>query len=319
MRFFSAIVLGLSLAYSHSYTSPYPAISRGAAGRSPLFRHQASLAVSEPAVVHDVADSVSQKIQSVLGKADDLVLSRAMRFVNHAPVIVTLATLMSKLGATAQWRFGLDIAPSMLKLQAPAALGAVPTWVGYCLPIMVVSQCAAVARSALAADGDELSQADISALAVSNFAFTRAITDASPVNWALAAVATGYYARNGHGSEDASIKNLSIQVASSVSTAATVLAAASQLPNVVPFLAGQAELTGVLGLAAILGLATQDGNSEVKRIVNAAILGGILVSKIAGGALQLSTANLFSKGIVVTAAAAYVAAIAVDRARSAIW
>ncbi|CAB9497682.1 expressed unknown protein [Seminavis robusta] len=312
MRFttvFSLLLIAPSAAY-------VPIAPINAAVRSPLFRSPAALkasVVAEPAVVHDVADNVSGKIQSVLEKADDLVLSRAMRFVNHAPVIATLAAMISKLGST---KFGLDIAPSSLSLQAPAGLG-VPAWFGYCLPIMVVSQVAAVLRSALA-DNDELSQEDISALAVSNFALTRALTASTPANWMIAAVASGYYARNGHGSEDANIKNLSIQVASSVSTAAAVLGVTSQLPSVIPFLSGQEEATALLGLLAMLGLTTQDGNSKVKRVVNAAIVGGVLVSKVAGGALQLSMSNLLSKSIVVTAATAYVAAVAISRAQDAL-
>uniref|UniRef100_A0A7R9WGV8 Uncharacterized protein n=1 Tax=Pseudictyota dubia TaxID=2749911 RepID=A0A7R9WGV8_9STRA len=311
MRFTSVVSLCL-LAPAAAYVTVAPI---NAAARSPLFRPQASLkasVVSEPAVVHDFADNVSGKIQKVLEKADDLVISRAMRFVNHAPVIATLAAMIDKLGST---KFGLDIAPSALALQTPAGLG-VPGWFGYCLPIMVISQVAAVARSALA-DNDELSQEDISALAVSNFALTRALTAPSTTNWLIASVASGYYARNGHGSEDANIKNLSIQITSSVSTAAAVLAVAAQLPSVIPFLRGQEEATALLGLLAMLGLSTQDGNGKVKRVVNAAIVGGVLISKIAGGALELSMSNLVSKGIVVTAATAYVAAVAVSRAQDA--
>jgi hypothetical protein len=291
-----------------------PVTVPNAAFRSPLFRPtlRASV-VSEPAVIHDVADNVSGKIQSVLEKADDMVLKRAMRFVNHAPVIATLAAMISKLGST---KFGLDIAPSVLAITTPAGLG-VPAWFGYCLPIMVVSQVAAVARSALA-DKDELSQEDISALAVSNFALTRALTASTPANWVIAAVASGYYARNGHGSEQANIKNLSIQVASSVSTAAAVLGLTAQIPTVIPFLRGQEEATALIGLISMLGLTTQDGNSKVKRVVNAAIVGGVLLSKIAGGALNLSMSNLLSKSIVVTAATAYVAAVAISRAQDAL-
>ena len=308
MRFFSLLFLATA-------ANAYVPVTRPVASRSPLFRTQASIAVSESDAVNELSNGVSSKIESVLEKTDELFLTRAMRFVNHAPVIATLATMVDKLGGST--RFGLDIAPTALAFQGPAGLGAVPSWVGYCLPIMVVSQAAAIARSALS-DNDELSQADISAMAVSNFAFTRALTNPSPANWAIAAVASGYYARNGHGTESTSIKNLSIQVASSVSTAATVLAVSAQLPNVIPFLSGQQEVTAMLGLLGMLGLTTQDGNCNVKRVVNAAILGGILVSKIAGGALQLTRANLLSPGILVTASTAYVAAVAISRAQKAL-
>ena len=305
-----------SILFLATVASAYVPITRPvAAVRSPLFRPMASMAIQESSAINDIASDVSGKIGTVLEKTDDLLLSRAMRFVNHAPAIATLSAMIAKLGGSA--RFGLDIAPSALALSGPAGLGAVPSWVGYCLPLMVVTQAASIARSALS-DSDELSQSDISAMAVSNFAFTRALTCTSPTNWAIAAVASGYYNRNGHGSESTSIKNLSMQVASSVSTAATVLAVTAQLPSIIPFLKGQTEVTAMLGLLGMLGLTTQDGNSTVKRCVNAAILGGLLVSKVAGGALQLSKANLLSKGIVVTLSTAYVAAVAVSRAQQAI-
>lgn len=239
-----------------------------------------------------------------------------MRFVNHAPAWMTLGAMIKSLGGASN-RFGLDIAPSALKLGGPVALGSIPIWVGYVMPIMVVTQAAAIVRSALA-DNDELSQSDISSMAVSNVCLTRALSSPSPASWAVAAVASGYYARNGHGNEDANIKNLSIQVTSSVSTAAALLAASAQIPKLIPILSGQQELTAMVGLLGMLGLTTQDGNSTVKRTVNAVILGGLLISKLAGGALQLSKANLLSKGIVVTAGTAYTAIIALQRAKDSL-
>ena len=119
MRFSSTLFVSLALlvATSNGYAPRAPV---SAAARSPLF---ASI-VAEPAIAHDVADNVSSKIQTVLEKADDLLLNRAMRFVNHAPIIVTLTALLKQVGST---RFGLDIAPSALSIASPAGL-AVPTW-----------------------------------------------------------------------------------------------------------------------------------------------------------------------------------------------
>ena len=117
--------IGLIAEFKSTHNLPLPMT----AARSPLFRTQASLQVAEVDGFNDAADSVSDKIQSVLSKADDVILSRAMRFVNHAPVIATLGTMMCKMGAKAQWRFGLDIAPSTLSFSgvAGACFGAVGT------------------------------------------------------------------------------------------------------------------------------------------------------------------------------------------------
>lgn len=60
--------------YHHHVTTATTTSS--AASNSPLFR-RASL-VSEPDALHDLSDTVSSKLESVMEKADDLVLKRAM-------------------------------------------------------------------------------------------------------------------------------------------------------------------------------------------------------------------------------------------------
>ena len=105
---------------------------------------------------------------------------------------------------------------------------------------------------------------------------------------------------------------------SSVSTAAAVLAVSTNLPKWIPFLSGQPELTAVIGLLGLLGVTTGDGNGKVKKLVNGAIAGGMLLKAIAGGALSLTTKNILSTGFVVTAATAYVAAAALKRANDAL-
>jgi len=272
--------------------------------------HKSAL-VPEANVVNDFNSNISSKIATVLKKADGLVLGRAMRFVNHAPAIVTLKALLSALGST---KFGFDVSPSVLSIAAPAGIS-VPTWVGYAIPVLVVSQVAAVIRSSLA-DSDELSQADISAIAVSNFFLSTALTSPSPTNWAIAAVATGYSARNGKGSESPGIMNLSTQITASITSAAAVLGIASKIPSLIPFLAGQGEVTAIVGLFAYLGLVNREGSGTVKKTVNALVIGGALISTISGGALNMN--NLISVGSVVTVATTYVAAIAIDKARVAL-
>ena len=74
--------------------------------------------------------------------------------------------------------------------------------------------------------------------------------------------------------------------------------------------------TLVLWVMACLGLVTRDGNGKVKKVVNAAVMAGVMVSKIASGALNVS--NLLRPDTLVTAATAYVAVLAVDKARQAL-
>ena len=69
-RFSSVLLLACLLPFSTMAFAP-------AATKSPLFRPQASL-VSEPDAVHDLSDTISSKLESVMEKADDLVLKRAM-------------------------------------------------------------------------------------------------------------------------------------------------------------------------------------------------------------------------------------------------
>jgi hypothetical protein len=261
----------------------------------------------------EACDEVTSKIDTVLEKADDLVVSRLFRVVNHAPVFVTLGVLAKQLGS-AKW--GLDIAPGALSISSPTYL-AIPSWTGYVLRLIVFLQAASVAKSALANDHDDLSQDNISALAISNVALGRALASGSTVNWALAAIASGYGMRTGKSGGEATISTMAIQLTTAVATVATVMGGAAQLPSLVPFLANQAELTAGIGLAAFYTLATRGGNGKVKKVVNAAVAGGILWGRVAGGALALTMNNLVSVGTVVTAATAYVAYITIDTARTA--
>ena len=76
--------------------------------------------VPEPEALNDLAGKISNKVEQVMEKADDLVLKNVMRFVNHAPAIVTLGSLLNQLGST---KYGIDIAPSALSIAAPSGLG----------------------------------------------------------------------------------------------------------------------------------------------------------------------------------------------------
>jgi hypothetical protein len=265
--------------------------------------------------VAEGCDEVTGKLDTLLEKADNLVVSRLFRVVNHAPGYVTLGYLAKQLGST---KWGMDIAPGALSIASPAYL-AIPSWTGYVLRLIVFLQAASMAKSALANDTDDLSQADISALAVSNVALGRALAGGSAVNWAIAAIASGYGMRTGNSGGEATIQTMGIQLTTAVATVAAVMGAAAQLPSLVPFLANQAELTAGIGLAAFYCLATRGGNGKVKKVVNAVVSGGILAGRVAGGALALTMPNLLSVGTLVTAGTAYVSYISIDKARTALF
>jgi len=277
------------------------------------FRPNPSTTCSTNAIDEASADVVSTS-ENVLKRVDDLFLRRVVRVLNHAPVLVTLKALGEAAGSS---RFGVDAAASAFKTASPALLTA-PTWVNLIWPVICALQLASVAKSAQASDQDELSQGDITTMAASNFAATRAIQSATPLRWvAVTAVVSGYSARNG-GSSDINIHNAAMQLMSSMATVSTILGVANALPSLVPFLGGQAEIVAGLGLVAYYGLVTRSGNGAIRKLVNAGVIGGILWSKISGGAFALTRANLLNPGTLITVGTAYVALEAVKRAMDAI-
>lgn len=266
-------------------------------------------------VVTEVASDITSKTETVIGKADNMILKRAMRIVNHLPAVVTLKCFAEAAGSS---KYGVDIAASTFSYASPDLLS-VPTWLGNVWPVICVAQIASLAKSALASDSDEVDQGGISALAFANFGATKALTSATPLRWVLAtSILSGYSARNG-GDGDLTVHTAASQLMSSITTAMTILGGVAALPNLVPFLSGQPEILAGVGLAAFYSLATRDGNGLVKKIINAGVIGGILASKIAEGALKLTFDNLFSVGTLVTIGTAYVAYEALVRAKDALF
>ena len=262
-------------------------------------------------VVDDLCDDIVSKTESVVERVDSLVLKRAMRLVNHFPMYYTLKGFASAAGSS---MFGVDAAASAFSYSTPALL-ALPTWTGNVWRVACLFQVASLAKSALASDSDELSQSDITSMAATNFAATKALTSGS-LQWLVAtSVLSSYSARNG-ASSDLSIHNGAIQLVSSFTTATAILGITAAVPSIIPVLAGQEEILALIGLGGMYAAGTRSGNGQVKKVVNGLVAGGILWSKIAGGALNVN--NLLNLGTVITAGTAFVAYEVLTRAKNAL-
>jgi len=262
--------------------------------------------------VDDICTDVTSKTETLLGKLDEFVLNRAMRIVNHAPALYTLKELGAAAGSSS---YGIDAAASALSISAPAMLS-VPAWTGNALRIACIAQLASIAKSVLASE-DELDQGDITALTAANLVAAKAIS-AGGLKWtALTAAVTGYGARNG-ADDGFNIKTASMQVLSSFFAVSTIFGVVDAIPSYVPLLSGQTEVVAGLGLLAYYGASNRDGNSTTKKVINAAVIGGMLWSKVAGGALALTSSNLLQVGTLVTAGTAYVAYGAIMKAKAAL-
>lgn len=311
MRFLSfSVALLFALLKSSDAFAPHTK------ARQPDVRILGKLEAAEVTALTDATNTVADKVDDVLERADELILRRAMRVVNTVPALYTLSELAKAAGSV---NFGIDIAPSVLSIAAPAGLE-LPMWIGYALPLIVVSQVASLAKSALAENNDELSQSQISQLLVSNVCLARAVTSPSLLNWAVVSVVAGFAARNNKDSGDWNIHNASTQVTASVATVATVLALANKVPEVLPMLSAQAGLPQVVsaaaGLIGLYGLVTRNGNNKTRKVVHAIVTTGIVVGKVTQGALNIN--NLANLGTAIFAGSAYVGWVAFDKARKAL-
>lgn len=251
-----------------------------------------------------------------VGKADDVVLNRVMRVVDHAPALFTLKALADAGGISASMS-GITSNPEAFTGVATALT--VPTWTYNVWAAACIFQALSLAKSALASDGNELSQADITAITAANFFATRAIGSASPLrDTVLTALVTGYAVRNGSAGGDATIHSASLQLMSSFTTVLSVLGLVDVIASKIPILSGAESVIGWVGIAAYYVMATRDGNGTVKKTVNAGILGGMLVNALKGGLdLSLNVGSLIANiGVLGTA---YVAYESINRLRKAVF
>lgn len=237
----------------------------------------------------DAAEKIVSTTEEYVGKADDIVLKRVMRVVDHAPAFVTLKALadaggisasMSGIACNAEAFAGLSTA-----LSVPTACFNV--WTAVC-----AFQALSLAKSALASDGNELSQADITAMTAANWVAARAVGSSNPLrDTLLTALFSGFAVRNGSAGGDATIHSAALQLMSSFTTVLAVLGLVSTVASKIPIVSDNANVIKLLGIASYYIMVTREGNGTVKKTVNAGILGGMLVAAIKSGVSVAFTAE----------------------------
>jgi hypothetical protein len=263
--------------------------------------------------LNETCTDISDKTEEYVEKADSLIIDRVVRVMNHAPVLVTLMALADKTG--------MSISPDGFSAAPEAFEGLtgdleIPGWCYNVWAIAAFLQLGSVARSVLA-DSDELSQNDITAAAVTNYAVARMIGSTNALlDTIIVALLAGHAMRSGSAG-DVTIHNASVQLVSAFTTTVAVLGVVAAIASRIPILKdidATGPLTAVIAMHAITN---RSGNGQVKEVVNGAILGGMALSAIRGGiSLDLDVDNILS--LVTTAGLLYVAYSAVDNARTAL-
>jgi hypothetical protein len=261
----------------------------------------------------DACEKVVSKTEEVIEKADNLVLSRVMRVVDHAPILFSLKCLADKAGMAVA-KSGIVASPSSFTGLGTAI--AVPTWCFNIWALVAVTQLASVAKSALAEGGNELTQKDITSTTIANVLASRAVGSANPLrDTALTAIVSGYALRKNSGDGAVNIHKAAMQLMSSFTTVLAVLGAVSTVAGKFSFV--NAQVTSILGIASYYAMATRDGNGTVKKAVNAGIIGGVVYARLAAGvALSMDVASIVTGA--TTVGMAYVAYGAVNRLRTAV-
>lgn len=252
-----------------------------------------------------------------------MVLNRAMRIVDHAPAFFTLKALADAAGVE------LGLSPAAITALLTGTLDfscgvttamAVPGFMySTVTKAYILFAALSLAKSALASDSNELSQADITAATAANFVATRAINSANGLrDTTILAIVSGYALRNGSASGDPTIHNIAPQLLSSFSTVLAILALVSAVAGKIPMVADCSQLVELLGVGAYYAMVNRGGNGTVKKAVNAGVLGGMLVHALQNGVtFGLNLSSLM--GNVVLAAGAFVTYQAVDSLRNAIF
>ncbi|KAL7498731.1 hypothetical protein ACHAWT_006706 [Skeletonema menzelii] len=270
------------------------------------------------APIDGVGEKVIDTTEEYVKKADDVILGRVMRIMDHAPAFVTLKTLADAGGISASLS-SIVSHPETFKAAGLDMALDVPTMSFEIWTLICIFQALSLAKSALANNGNELSQSDITALAMSNWVAARAIGSENPLlDTIIVALVSGYALRNnGNASGDATIHNTSLQLMSSFTTVLSVLGSVAWVSHKIPLLADSASVVGLLGLASYHVMATREGNGTVKMFVNAGILFGMLLGAMEGGFdLSVTPENLMKT--VSRIGTAYVAWEGIERFRAAL-
>ena len=287
-------------------------------------RHHPNIARGGDVALKNELDGAAEKIvyttEEYVGKADDVVLNRVMRVVDHAPAFFTLKALADAGGvSTAFSGISLPIACNAEAFTGLTTALSVPTAAFNVWGAICAFQALSLAKSALANDSNELSQADITATAAANWVATRAIGSANPLrDTILTALVSGYAVRNGSAGGDATLHSASLQLMSSFTTVLAVLGVVSAAAAKIPIVSDNANVINLLGIASYYAMVKREGNGTVKKGVNAGILAGMLVAAVKGGvSFSLTLGSLMTN--VGLLGLGYVALESVTRFKNAVF
>ena len=242
---------------------------------------------------------------------NDLTSHIILPFCRYRRILVSSLLLFCLLFPSLHYTRCQNILVSCQK--APEAFGglstalSVPTWCFNVWALAAVAQLASVAKSALSSDRDELSQSDITAGAVSNWAAARMVGSANPLrDTIVAAVVSGYALRNNNADGAVNVHNASTQLIASFTTLA-ILGTISAAVARIAFLQDIPQVTTLLGVAAMYVINARAGNGTVKKAVNSGMIAGILYNRLlqgvsfaANGASIMSNLALLAMATVAT-------------------
>mmetsp|Transcript_19213 Transcript_19213/g.41543 ORF Transcript_19213/g.41543 Transcript_19213/m.41543 type:complete len:285 (-) Transcript_19213:1787-2641(-) len=264
---------------------------------------------------------VSDRTEEVLERTDDLIVTRLMRFANHLAALFMLKTLLDKAGII------LELGALEIKGSLAGAFDGMPAdlqiaaWCYNIWAVFAILQICSVARSILA-DADELTQADITSVAVTNFFIARMIGSPTPLRDALlAAVVAGHAMRTTK--VGITLHTAAVQLASAflttVATLGVVAAVASVLPDIPVVGEYLPNLGPFLSVVAMHGITNREDNGTIKEIVNGCILAGMAYDAVIveGVSFALDVDTIL--GNITLVFLLYVTYQALDNARRAIW
>lgn len=264
-------------------------------------------------------NSVTDQAESVLKVADDVVVDRAVRIVNHVPALASLAYfgLISSASMMMSSMTDVDKMPATLASVLTRGVGATsnnefarlfptlitpPAPVFLVWPLIAVVQLVLVTLSALRpGDSPVFSQDDLSALSTANLASSAWLIVSSfategnlPIGSFLVLpfvpVLSGFplraFGSSGGDATSITLRNLPFQIFSSFTTVASFLALTVELLHGgrIPFFGGRQEICALVFLGLYAINADRAANGPVKRFVNAGAITGILIKRLLEGA-----------------------------------
>jgi hypothetical protein len=289
-------------------------------------------AVDSGNFIKEAEDTLRDRTRDAINLIDRHVMKRAIRIGNHLPALLSLsyfglismnmggmsamttdsplaAALVRPLGSTTSAQFSAFF-PTPI---TPAS------FIFFVWPIISVLQLLTVGTSALRSGKPLLSQADLTALSLANLAATTwlvvssqtlegGLRLASFLILPLVPLLSGFPLRTlRKNPKTTKLANVVFQLFSSFTTIASLLAFAVELQhgNRVPFLKGRGELVAALFLAMYGFLIRLPGQSEVKRVVNAGAIAGIVFKRLADGVTWRKSLSVSFLGSCAVAIAAF--------------